>query len=256
VTSIDEASGAVGGNAEQARDLVNGLTASKEIIEDLAGGLSELGIVAKADQARAASDQAEALTSRANGLAESLDALRAQIEALSGLLASAGGSVPSTLPRQADGSKTTRPSLPPDPNRKPGGPLTEAGKHGDLKSENEVAAILARNGYEIAQNPPSKTNGKRPDYFMEGDYWDCYTVSTHNPERVRKSIRDKANPRDGKVQADRVVLNFDFRGTGDGTTLTPEIIEALLQRKPIKGLKEVKVIKDGSIRDLDLDLED
>jgi hypothetical protein len=53
----------------------------------------------------------------------------------------------------------------------PGGSLTEIGKNGDLKSENEVAAVLARSGYEIVRNPPRKPNGKKPDYFMEGDYW-------------------------------------------------------------------------------------
>jgi hypothetical protein len=215
VTSIDEASGAVGGNAEQARDLVNAL----------AGGLSALGIEAKAGQARAASDQAEALTGQANGLADSLDALRAQIEALGGLPASAGGSVPSTLPLQAGGSKTTRPSMPPDPNRMPGGSLTEIGKNGDLKSENEAAVVLARSGYEIVRNPPRKPNGKKPDYFMEGDYWIADTVSTDNPERVRKSIGKKVNPERGPVQASRIILNFDSQGPGPRTPLTPATIE-------------------------------
>lgn len=264
MTSIDEASGTVGGNAEQARELVTGITASKEIIESLAGALAAVGVDAKASQAQAASDRAEELAGHANGLADALDSLRAQIEAMRGLLTSAGGgtassSSPEPLVPLSGGSKTTRPSLPPDPSRRPGGSParvnkgSQAGNQGDIHSENEAASVLARSGYDIVQNPPPKANGKEPDYYIEGDHWDCYTVSTDNPERVRKSIGKKANPKHGPVQASRIVLNFDSRGPGQGTTLTPETIEALLQRKPVNGLKEVKVIKDGRVRDLDLE---
>lgn len=259
MTSIDEASGAVGGNAEQARELSGGITASKEIVDSLAGAMAELGVEAKASEARAASDRAEELAGHAKVLADALDSLRAQIEALRGLLTSAGGHAPPPLPSQDRGSRFTRPSLPPDLNRKPGGAPahvnkgSQAGNQGDIRSENEAAGVLARSGYEIVQNPPPKANGKEPDYFMEGDYWDCYTVSTDNSERVRKSIGKKANPKHGPVQASRIVLNFDSRGPGQGTSLTPETVEALLQRKPVDGLKEVKVIKDGRVRDLDLE---
>lgn len=55
------------------------------------------------------------------------------------------------------------------------------------------------------------------------------------------------------MQADRIILNFDGADTGAQTSLTPHVIEALLQRKPIEGLKEVKVIKDGHVLDLDLE---
>jgi hypothetical protein len=258
------ASSAVDGNAEQARELVKGIAAAKETLDSLAGAMAALGLDAKTGQAQAASDRAEELAGHANTLADALDSLRAQVEALRGLLTSAGGggsasSSPSPLPSRSGGSKITRPSLPPDPDRKPGGPPahvnkgSQAGNQGDIQSENDAAGVLARSGYEIVQNPPPKANGKEPDYFMEGDYWDCYTVSTDNPERVRKSIGKKANPKHGPVQASRIILNFDSRGPGQGTALTPETIEALLQRKPVSGLKEVKVIKNGRVRDLDLE---
>ena len=68
-----------------------GITASKEIIESLAGALAALGVDAKASQAQAASDRAEELAGHANGLADALDSLRAQIEAMRGLLTSSGG---------------------------------------------------------------------------------------------------------------------------------------------------------------------
>lgn len=169
---------------------------------------------------------------------------------------STGGPFPTPRSSPAAGPTHTKPSHPPDPGRRPGNepaPRSKPEKQGDIRSENDAAGVLARAGYEIEQNPPPKPNGKNPDYFIEGDYWDCYTVRTNNPERVRKSIKDKANPKSGNVQADRIILNFDGADTGTQTSLTPDVIEALLQRKPIAGLKEVKVIKDGHVLDLDLE---
>jgi hypothetical protein len=261
VTSIDEASGAVGGNAEQARELVTCITASKEIIESLADALAAVGVDAKASQAQAASDRAEELAGHANGLADALDSLRAQIEAMRGLLASSGGSsgglAPSPLQPQ-ESTRTTRPTLSPDPGRKPGG-IPEPVERGSssenqaaIRGENDAAIVFARSGYDIVQKPPPKPNGKKPDYFMEGDYWDCYTPFTSNPERVRKSLKKKVNPDDGRVQADRIVLNLDVELKGNLTTLTPREIEGFMQRKPLEGLKELKVIRDGRIHDIDL----
>jgi hypothetical protein len=116
-----------------------------------------------------------------------------------------------------------------------------------------VATTLARRGYEIEQNPPTKPNGKNPDYRIEGHHWDCYTVRVDNVEQVRTRIKRKVNPKDGKVQAHRIVLNLDSGSTGESTSITRGEIEQLLQRKPVTGLKEVKVIKDGQVHDLNLE---
>lgn len=165
-----------------------------------------------------------------------------------------GREAPTAGSRSAGPRTRTQPSHPPDPDRRPGGrptpvdPGSSSQNQGDIRSENHSATVLARAGYDIEQNPPPRANGKAPDYFMEGDYWDCYTVSTDNPERVRKSIGKKVNPKDGRVQAERIVLNLDT-----DTSLPPEVIEALLQRKPVNGLREVKVVNDGHVRDLDLE---
>jgi hypothetical protein len=295
VTSIDEAAGAVGGNAEEARNLAGSITASKQILDDLTTAMAALGLDKKSGQASSMSTEAETLTAQALGLANALGELQTRIDSLRTLLAAAstGGSPGTSRPSEkesipAQGTKNagpdspatsgpsstvsstatpsatspsatsnprTEPSHAPDLSRRPVNepdPTSKPGKHGDIQSENEAAVVLARAGYEIEQNPPPKPNGKEPDYFIEGDYWDCYTVRTDNPERVRKSIKDKANPKSGNVQADRIILNFDGARTGVQTSVTPEVVEALLQRKPIHGLKEVKVIKDGHVRDLDL----
>ncbi|HYO53817.1 hypothetical protein, partial [Archangium sp.] len=39
-----------------------------------------------------------------------------------------------------------------------------------FKRENESARILAENGYDVEQNPLTKSNGKKPDYKINGEY--------------------------------------------------------------------------------------
>lgn len=66
----------------------------------------------------------------------------------------------------------TTPSGKPDPGRKPRGRRTDAPTDKSiargLQRENESADVLARHGYDVEQNPPSKPNGKEPDYLIEG----------------------------------------------------------------------------------------
>nr|WP_255671767.1 hypothetical protein [Glycomyces amatae] len=113
---------------------------------------------------------------------------------------------------------------------------------------------MSRSGYRVRQNPPPKPNGKRPDYLIEGDYWDCYTVlpGTANVERVRKSIKSKVNPKDGRPQARRIVLNLDAEGAGGRTPIGPDAVGRLMRRKPVSGLEELKIIRDGRVHDVDL----
>lgn len=94
VSSVDEASNAVGGNAEAARSLAAGITASKETIDALTSALASVGLEARASQAGAAGQDAEVMAAQAAGLADALGGLRARIEALRGLLTSAGKTTP------------------------------------------------------------------------------------------------------------------------------------------------------------------
>lgn len=101
MSSIDEASGSLGGNAGHARELASGINGSKDLIDTLAGQLAALGVDTAASQTQAASNRAEELISQANALADALDALRAQVEALKGLAATtsaAGGAKPTLGP--------------------------------------------------------------------------------------------------------------------------------------------------------------
>ncbi len=137
----------------------------------------------------------------------------------------------------------TRPTLPYDPNRRPGGTPAEAhptkSKDRGKRRENESAALLARYGYDITQSPPGKSNNKNPDYLISGNYWDCYAPDSRDLDRIRKSIRDKL--RSG--QADRIILNLS------DTPVTPSQFLGHLKRKPIPGLQEIKIIKDDHIID-------
>ncbi|WP_030157193.1 hypothetical protein [Glycomyces sp. NRRL B-16210] len=120
MTSIDEASGAVGGNAEHARELAGGILASKEALDSVVAQTSALGLEAKTEQAQAASDRAEELAGHANTLAGALDALRAQVEALKGLLAGAAGKAAASA--SASGAVSPTVDAPASASLKPKGP--------------------------------------------------------------------------------------------------------------------------------------
>lgn len=91
MSSIDEASGAVGSNAEQACELAGNIAASKDILESLASSTAALGLETKSGEANAASERAGELADQAGTLAEALDNLRAQVEALRGPVTGGGG---------------------------------------------------------------------------------------------------------------------------------------------------------------------
>lgn len=135
----------------------------------------------------------------------------------------------------------TKPSRKPDPNAKPRGERTDAHptKKRDRakRRENESADTLARHGYDVEQNPPPLPNGKEPDYKIEGRYFDCYAPSSKNLDNIRDEISNKVK----EGQADRIVLNLD------DCPRSPEEIKDVLQRKPINGLKEILVVKDGKV---------
>ncbi|WP_133884434.1 hypothetical protein [Glycomyces sp. NRRL B-16210] len=265
MANVDEVAASLGANKSEAEGLAGQLAASKQQTEELQIEIAALGAEGAANRASAAAQAIDALMTEATGLADRIGEAQAQVLAIKegGLLTTAATSTGSPRPpthgsRPTRRGERTRPSHPPNPNRRPGGrpepidPRASPDKQTGIRGENDAAIVLARSGYDIAQRPPPKPNGKRPDYFMEGDYWDCYTVVTRNSEQVRRAISKKANPERGPVQASRIIVNFDSSGPEPKSSLTPETIEALLQRKPVNGLKEVKVILNGRVRNLDL----
>ncbi len=104
-----------------------------------------------------------------------------------------------------------------------------------LTRENEGAETLAKNGYNVEQNP-SVSGSKNPDYLIEGKVFDCYSP------REGTSVRNIASGISKKVnsgQTDRIILNLDDWHGGGGQI--DELIRQL-NAWPIEGLKEVKVI--------------
>jgi len=103
--------------------------------------------------------------------------------------------------------------------------------------ENESARLLADSGYDVEQNPLPKSNGKRPDYKLNGEYADCYAPSTDNARSIRDTIASKVNKR----QADRIVLNLE------DSQVSLDALKKQLADSPIADLKELIVIKGGKI---------
>ncbi|WP_436536673.1 hypothetical protein [Actinoplanes sp. HUAS TT8] len=120
------------------------------------------------------------------------------------------------------------------------------GDRRSLDRENEVADLLAENGYRIKQNPNGDEIAKArqehgdlgspvklPDYLLEGKVFDCYSPNpTTSARNVWSEVRDKGN--DGQTQ--RVVLDLkDWRG--DISALWKQFHDWTLPK-----IKEVKLI--------------
>jgi hypothetical protein len=116
------------------------------------------------------------------------------------------------------------------------GPLDDAETIRGRTRENESAAILAENGYDVVQNP-AVSGSKNPDYLLNGDIFDNYAPSTGN-------VRNIADVISGKVadeQADNVVVNLA------DSPATPAALQSQMDNYPIPGLKHVIVIDQSGL---------
>ena len=108
-----------------------------------------------------------------------------------------------------------------------------------LTRENEAAETLAKNGYDIEQNPMVKGTTRNPDYIIEGEVFDCYSPAENTSVRnIASTIEEKVI---NKGQADNVVLNLDD-WKGDVDALIKQ-----LNDYPVEGLKEVLVVQKGKV---------
>lgn len=106
------------------------------------------------------------------------------------------------------------------------------------KRENEAARTLADNGYHVEQNPSPLPNGKKPDYKIDGKYFDCYSPSNSSPRNIASYIeREKVR----KGQADGIVLNLD------DSHVTLEALKKQLMDFPIAGLREIIAVRAGQV---------
>ncbi|MCL2777154.1 MAG: hypothetical protein FWD73_04050 [Polyangiaceae bacterium] len=152
-------------------------------------------------------------------------------------------SSPTTGPSKAD---VVKPSRSPDANAVPRGHRAtfnsrdDAEKIRGITRENEAADTLAKNGYDVEQRP-QVPGRKKPDYKIEGEIFDCHAPKTEtNTRSVYSHIKQKVDNK----QADRIVLNLDDWG-GNVESMRKQLTDY-----PIKGLKEVKIVRSGSVVDL------
>ena len=107
-----------------------------------------------------------------------------------------------------------------------------------LQRENEAAVLLAQQGFDVEQNPAAKPNGHRPDYLVEGKYFDAYSPRSDDLQTIRGQVEQKV----AEGQADRIVINFA------DTPVDPQVVRDDLQRNQVDGLQEVVGIdKNGTL---------
>ncbi len=108
-----------------------------------------------------------------------------------------------------------------------------------LKRGNEAAVTLAKNGYDIEQNPTIEGTTRKPDYLIEGEVFDCYFSAENTSARnIGSTIEEKVIK---KGQANNVVLNLD-----DWKGNIEDIIKQLNDYL-IEGLKQVLVVQNDKV---------
>lgn len=158
-----------------------------------------------------------------------------------GIFGDFGAWVGETLGRWGDFARGyTQPSRAPDQNARPGGrrtpvpPEETPENRRALELENQTADVLAKAGYDVEQNPPQRENGKRPDYLVEGKYFDNVAPTTDNARNIASRIAEKVA--DGQVS--RVTINISDTDVALGT------LQQQLRDYPIAGLEEVLLVNE------------
>jgi RHS repeat-associated protein len=114
-----------------------------------------------------------------------------------------------------------------------------------LTRENETADALAKEGFEVKQNPGKLPNGKDPDYEVEGKTMDCLSPITDKERNVRSAMDKKVNgdrkkpEAERKSQADRIVVNLD------DSPLSSDEVKQAITSEPIPNMKEAFTLKNG-----------
>ncbi|WP_306843632.1 fibronectin type III domain-containing protein [Chryseobacterium lathyri] len=145
----------------------------------------------------------------------------------------------------------TIPSKLPDPNALPKGTRTVISDNLDdatrvsLIRENEAADILAKNGYDIEQNPNIPNTTKNPDYKIEGKVFDCY--SPYNSDKSVRNIWTEVKGKIDSKQTERVIINLkNWEGKIDD-------LQKQFDNYKVDDLKELMIIdKNNNINHIKL----
>lgn len=203
MATIDEASGGVGGNAEQARELSGRIAGSKDVIEHLSGALAALGLEAKSSEANNIATDLESLSSQAAAIAAALDQVRARVDGLKGLLTRTGGgpAAPTTVAAstQAPRPRSTYDSVKAEPI------MAFVGRRktvGALYIEGERVGDLLWSG---ESGPAANTDGVKPQWAFKS------SVRTHTEGHASALMRSR-RAQTAEVYINRPVCDVDPDG--------------------------------------------
>ena len=109
-----------------------------------------------------------------------------------------------------------------------------------IKSENDTADVLAKNGYDIEQNPSVEGTVKRPDYRIEGKIFDNYAPKTATPRSIWTAVLGKVE----EEQTRRVVIDLD------ASRVDLMALGQQFRDWPIENLEQVLVVKGNAVVEL------
>lgn len=250
VSVIDNVSSSLAGNSDSAEALCGDIQASVTQTEELISRFSQVGVESSTAISTAVKQMLESSIPQLQAIKSTLDDAHSMTESLR-----TGGTLLTTSTSRSDihaaestgaHSSVTQPLLIDRSDRSPFGSETplegSSEKRRSLRHENQAASILAQQGYLVEQNPDPKPNGRAPDYKINGQYWDCYSPTTARTiDKIRKKIKSKVGSKPERRQADRIVLVMDDNPGTDAD------LQAILKRRPIEGLREIKVLRGQHI---------
>ncbi|ABR84623.1 filamentous hemagglutinin [Pseudomonas paraeruginosa PA7] len=110
-----------------------------------------------------------------------------------------------------------------------------------IDRQNEAAKSLARAGYDVEQLPNIKKNSANPDLKINGEFADVFSPRTNSPVSVLMTVTEKV-----EKQAQNIVVNLA------DSPLTFKQIENALSVKPVDGLKNLYLLKDGQFKAIEV----
>lgn len=163
----------------------------------------------------------------------------------------------------------SRPTLPPDENRKPGGKMynikpgmrSELGTN--LRIQEMVMEDAAKAGYEAEHwnkpNPHLDEDKEADGRIAGNNYWDVYATRSNSGRNILENIREKA-----RTQAESIVLAFpkypedprydpkrpiEFNREREQMFLK-ELHEAVAKGAKLPGVREIKIYRDHQFYDV------
>ncbi|BEP54055.1 MULTISPECIES: hemagglutinin repeat-containing protein [unclassified Variovorax] len=120
----------------------------------------------------------------------------------------------------------------------------------DIRSitrQNEAAETLSERGLDVERLPNNQgaTKQKQPDLKINGELADVYSPRSGNVQSIWDVINKKSNPAEvNTFQANNVVVNLA------DSPLTASEVAQYVQRNPIGGLRNLIIVKDGRVTNL------